>query len=163
MKTKITRLSLSGCLLLALTTPGVNAGKCDAYFPFDGNLTDASGSGHDGQMIDADEGSPAPTFVTGKHGSALQLDSDSAMRSPLSLHYDTCAKVTISAWVRATDDFADTSQDIVSSGGSFGPGLRTSGGSLVARGPSNGLRRRDVLEANSDWTVSYTHLRAHET
>ncbi len=39
-------------LVVCLTAPAASATLCDAYFPFDRSLADASGNGYDGELID---------------------------------------------------------------------------------------------------------------
>ncbi len=123
------------------------AGPCDAFFAFDGNLVDSSGSGHDGRMVGAG-GTPAePEFVEGRSGQALRLDGESAMRTLLDLHPDACPQVTITAWVNVpSGDF--TEGHIVSTEGQHGPALRIFGNSVHLVG-ANGITRRDVLYADT--------------
>jgi hypothetical protein len=53
------------------------AGRSNAYLPFDGDTLDASGHGHNGQVMGA------PDFVAGQRGQALEFDGvDNQVRLP---------------------------------------------------------------------------------
>lgn len=123
------------------------AGPCDAFFAFDGNLVDSSGSGHDGRMVGAG-GTPAePEFVDGRSGQALRLNGESAMRTLLDLHPDACPQVTITAWVNIPSG-GYTEGHIVSTEGQHGPALRIFGNSVHLVG-AKGIVRRDALYADT--------------
>jgi hypothetical protein len=127
------------------------AQSCDAYYPFDGNIADASGNGYDGTMI-GKEGLPAlAQFSNGIDGQALALDGRSAMRAYLDLSPDLCPQVTVTAWVRVESNDATTTQYLLSTGNSSGPGLRSSGVIAVLSGLGNGLSHRFAIRDGRAW------------
>lgn len=127
------------------------AQSCDAHFTFDGNLSDSSGNGYDGQMIGKDGAPATPSFVPGRSGQALQFDGASTMKAFVDLHQDNCPHVTITAWIKTTDAFGAGAMDIFSTGIGLGPGIRSSGSALQLRGPANGIRQQGALEVNGGW------------
>lgn len=136
--------------LLSLPAPAAAQG-CEAWFPFDGSLADASGNGFDGDMIAAEGETPTPRFVEGRNGQALELSGTSAMRAFIDLHRDRCPKVTISAWL-LVDPTVSGTRFVVSSGNPQSPGFRISGGTLTANGPANGMSESDVFRPRAGWT-----------
>ena len=93
-------LALTGLLTWAALPVLAIAGPCDAYFRFDGDLSDSGSNGFSGQMV-AVKGAPAtPEFVEGKFGKALKLDGSAAMRAFIDLSYDLCPQVTYTAWIK---------------------------------------------------------------
>jgi hypothetical protein len=137
---------------LALASAAANAGPCDAYYAFDGSLQDGGGNGYHGQMIDEDGGQPSAQFVKeGQLGAALHFTGTSAMRAFLDLHFDTCPRVTLTAWVRlASNDYAQT-QYLISTGGGSGPGLRASGSLATLKGTGNGISQYDAFRDPNTW------------
>lgn len=139
-------------LVAAWITPGaVFAQQCEAYFPFDNSLADTSGSGHDGEMIDKEGGSPAPNFVAGYNGQALALSGDTAMRAFIDLHPERCPQITISAWLHV-DPAVRGTRVLVGTGNAQSPGMRVDRGTLTANGPANGLSQQDVFRTQGGWT-----------
>lgn len=128
-----------------------SASRCDAYFPFDGTLADATGNGYDGLMI-AESGAAEPQFGEGRFGEALHISGSSAMRSFLDLHHETCPQFTITAWFRLPSVSADGAQAILSTGASgANPGLVASGSSLRLYGNGNGLSQRNAIRNGDTW------------
>ena len=137
-------------LLLAVAGTSL-AGPCDAYFPFDGDLNDASGNGYHGLMI-AKEGEPAaPAFVDGRVGRALHISGGNAMRAFLDLHFDQCPQVTITAWFQLLSVDSKGPQYLVSSGSGSGPGLRVSGGTLQMKATGNGIAQKNAVRDGRTW------------
>lgn len=131
--------------------PALAQSQCDAWFPFDGDLSDASGNGNDGTMI-GKGGVPAHAqFSTGVVGQALQIDGSSAMRAYVDLNPDACPQVTISAWIRVESNDVKSTQFLISTGAGNGPGLRSSGTIAVLTGNGNGLMQRDALRDGRAW------------
>lgn len=128
------------------------AGPCDAYYPFDGTLADASGNGYDGLMItrEGDEPGP-PQFVDGRFGRALHVTGGNAMRAFLDLHYDACPQFTFTAWFQLPSLGQSGNQYIVSTGTGGNPGIRVSGKSLIVSGQGNGLGQSDAVRDASSW------------
>lgn len=121
----------SSCVVMLGFLAFVHAGtaiaqSCEAYFPFDGSLADASGNGFDGRMIGQDVAAATPRFVEGRSGQALALDGTSAMRVLMDLHYEGCPQVSFTAWIRFDGPLPRGNQVILATGGS-GPGLRAAG------------------------------------
>ena len=142
-------------LVVVLGTLGVpalsNAAPCDAWYKFDGNLSDSSGNGYDGTMIGR-EGMPAlPQFSEGVEGQALHVSGDSAMRAYLDLSYELCPKVTVSGWIRVEANTERGTQYIISTGNSSGPGLRSSGVLAAMNGNGNGLMHRAAIRDGRAW------------
>jgi hypothetical protein len=125
--------------------------QCEAHFPFDGNLADASGNGYNGQMIGIDGAPATARFSDGKIGQALQLDGSSAMRTFLDLHFDRCPQFTISAWIYVPAEVSKSTQYFVSTGKGAAPGIYTSGSALVLSGPANGLRQSNAVRPSAGW------------
>lgn len=129
------------------------ASRCDAHYPFDGTLADATGNGYDGLMIAGDGEPGPPEFVEGKHGEALHIHGGTAMRSFLDLHYEACPQFTITAWFRLPTiaEHADV-QYIFSTGASGGiPGAYVSGRTLRLSGQANGLPQQDAIRDGYTW------------
>lgn len=126
------------------------AQSCEAHFPFDGSLADASGNGFDGRMIGADGAPSTPRFVAGRSGQALALDGTAAMRAFVDLHYEACPQVSFTAWVRF-DGPEDRANRVILATGGAGPGLRASGTTLVLNGTGNGLWAREAIRAEGGW------------
>ena len=141
-------LNLAAVCLIACPTLA-KAGLCDAYYSFDGTLSDASGNGYDGEMIIKGGELSTPKFTDGKFGQALMLDGNAAMRALLDLHYDACPQVTISAWVKVARDAPADSLHVFSTGGGSGPGLTISGTGLNLKGTENGIYRKQVIRKGS--------------
>jgi hypothetical protein len=136
--------------LAATHAPEAEAQSCEAYFPFDGSLADASGNGFDGRMIGQDGAAATPRFVEGRSGQALALDGTMAMRAFVDLNYESCPQVSFTAWVRFDGPVLRENRVILATGGS-GPGLRAVGSVLVLNGTANGLWVRDAVRADSGW------------
>ena len=147
------RKLLAGIALLSAFAASASAfgQSCDAYFKFDGNLSDSSGNGHDGTMIGT-KGTPAsPAFSAGVDGQALHVDGTSAMRTYLDLNYESCPKVTVAGWIRVDSIDVRSTQYILSTGGGSGPGLRSSGTTAVLTGTGNGLIYQKALRDERAW------------
>lgn len=138
-------------LLLALCATPALAGPCDAYFPFDGNLADASGNGYHGLPI-VKEGEPGgPQFTEGKIGQALHLTGGSAVRTFVDLHYDFCPQVTITAWFKLVSVEASGDQYIFSTGSGHGPGMRAQKSTIRLAGTGNGISQQDAIRDRNTW------------
>ena len=123
----------------------------DAYYPFDGNLSDAGGGGYDGTMI-AKGGMPAlAQFAEGLTGQALQLDGRTAMRAYLDLNPELCPQVTVTGWIRVESYDVTGTQYLLSTGSGSGPSLRTSGSIVTLSGLGNGISHRDALRDGRAW------------
>jgi len=145
-----TRIALSAVLLFAGFPLTAMGGPCDAYYSFDGNLSDASGS-YNGTMI-GKEGMPAlAQFSDGIDGQALQLDGRSAMRAFLDLNPETCPQITITAWIRVEHPAIGKTRYIVSTGSGGGPSLWSSGAIARLSGNGNGLSHRDAIRDGRAW------------
>ena len=135
----LARISVVFLLLFSfLFAAPVMAQNCDAWFRFDGDLTDSSGKGYDGQMIAAGGQQSTPTFVPGRTGQALHLTGINAMRAFIDLHPESCPQMTIAAWVQIEPE---PSQMIVGNNGGNrlfssvdGISVRTTGKDLWADG-----------------------------
>ncbi|NGX16323.1 LamG domain-containing protein [Wenzhouxiangella sp. XN24] len=137
--------------LLAFVHAGTAiAQSCEAYFPFDGSLADASGNGFDGRMLGQDGAAATPRFVEGRSGQALAFDGTSAMRVLMDLHYEGCPQVSFTAWIRFDGPLPKGNQVILATGGS-GPGLRAAGSTLSLNGTANGLSARSAVSRDSGW------------
>ena len=136
--------------LAATQAPGAWAQPCEAYYPFDGSLADASGNGFDGRMIGKDGAAATPRFVEGRSGQALAFDGTAAMRAFLDLNYENCSQVSFTAWVRFDGPVLPGNQEILATGGS-GPGLRATGSNLTLNGTENGIGVRNAVHADSGW------------
>jgi hypothetical protein len=138
-------------LLLTLCAAPAFAGPCDAYFPFDGSLADASGNGYHGLPI-VKEGEPrAPQFADGKIGQALHITAGNAMRAFIDLHYDFCPQVTITAWFRLASNDADGNQYIFSTGSGAGPGLYAIKTRLALSATGNPITQSDAVRDKNTW------------
>lgn len=127
------------------------AQSCDAWFPFDDNLADASGNGFHGLLI-AKEGEPgAPQFTEGKIGRALHITGGNAMRAFIDLHYDFCPQLTVTAWFRLESVGTNDNQYIISTGGGSGPGLRAQKSMLAMSGTGNGIYQSDAIRDGDAW------------
>ena len=126
--------------------------RCDAYFPFDGNLRDVGGNGYHGTMIGAGGGAGKVSYGEGRFGQALKLDGTGAMRALMDLHYESCPQVSFTAWINFTGSQASGTKYVVSTGGGSGPGFRFSGSTLVLNGSGNGIPRRDGIRPQGNWT-----------
>jgi hypothetical protein len=149
MGVRIFTALISICTFLPATD--ALAGPCDAYFPFENSLADASGNGYDGRMIGPDGTDAKPEFVPGKIGTALHFTGKSAMRALLDLHFDRCPQVTFTAWIRIVSNERTGTQYMVSTGGGSGPGLQFNGQYLKLEGTGNGLSYRDALRDRNEW------------
>jgi hypothetical protein len=145
------RLTLFTSVILCGLAATLAHAQCDAYFAFDGNLTDASGNGYDGQMIGEQGAKAVPQFVPGRSGQALALDGTSAMRAFVDLHYDRCPQVTFTAWMKFDSPMQRGTQYLLSTGSGSGPGLRVSGSNLGLSGPANGLIQRNAVRPDAGW------------
>tara|TARA_R110002096_G_scaffold46676_6_gene124805 strand:+ start:19331 stop:21667 length:2337 start_codon:yes stop_codon:yes gene_type:complete len=129
----------------------VSASYCDAYFPFDGSLVDASGNGYDGLMI-AEGGAAEPQFGEGRYGQALHLTGKSAMRSFLDLHHERCPQLTITAWFKLPSVSTSGAQAVLSTGASgANPGLVATDSTLRLYGSGNGLSQRNAIRDSNTW------------
>ncbi|HNP63987.1 MAG TPA: LamG domain-containing protein [Woeseiaceae bacterium] len=144
--------NLFTCFILAvLLCDDVAASRCDAHYPFDGSLVDASGSGYDGLMI-ADGRAAEPEFRDGKYGQALHITGDTAMRSFLDLHHEACPQFTITAWFKLPSVTTDTPQTILSTGARGGiPAIVVQGSSLTLYGSGNGLTQKNAVRDDDSW------------
>ena len=144
-------IQLLAVLVLVLIPAQAISQACDAYFTFDGNLSDASGNGYHGSMIGPNDSAARAQFSSGIKGQALFLDGKSAMRTYLDLNPDLCPQVTLSGWVRV-ENFADKkTQYIVATGAGAGPGLRFTRKIGVLKGTGNGLSQREALRDGRAW------------
>lgn len=145
--------SLARWLLLAagLVSAGARAGPCDAYYTFDGNLSDTGGNGYHGQMIGADGATATPQYDKTNLGAALHVTGDSAMRAYMDLHFETCPKITLTAWIRLASNDVKATQYLVSTGSGSGPGIRASGVTVVLEGTGNGLMQQDAIRDKNTW------------
>ncbi|HKL62900.1 MAG TPA: LamG-like jellyroll fold domain-containing protein [Woeseiaceae bacterium] len=134
--------------LLLLTGFSVQAlaGPCDAYYRFDGNLSDEGGNGNAGQMIGPEGATATPQFVEGRSGQALKLDGSAAMRAFVDLNRDRCPQMTVTAWIKIQPL---ASQTILGTGG--GAWLWASGSVLGVRTAGKDLRVQDAIYANGGW------------
>lgn len=137
-------------LLPAMYAPWAEAQSCEAYYPFDGTLADASGNGFEGRMIGQDGAAATPRFVDGRSGQALAFDGTAAMRAFLNLNYESCPQVSFTAWIRFEGPVRRDNQVILATGGS-GPGLKAGGSVLALNGTANGIWARDAVHADSGW------------
>ncbi|MEZ5553238.1 MAG: serine hydrolase [Pseudomonadales bacterium] len=136
-------------LLAAAAQAQVGAGACSATYLFDGNLTDSSGGGFDGEMVGLNGVAAVPGFTAGINGQALELDGSSVMRVLLDLHPEFCPQFTIAGWVRMDPTVTGT-QWVVATGGA-GPGLRTGGRGATLSGSGNGLREAEAIRDDRVW------------
>jgi hypothetical protein len=127
------------------------AQSCDAWFPFDDNLADASGNGNHGLLITKESEPGAATFSPGKIGRALHLTAGNAMRAFIDLHYDFCPQVTVTAWFRLESVGINENQYIISTGGGSGPGLRVQKFRLAMNGTGNGISQNDAIRDGNTW------------
>jgi Concanavalin A-like lectin/glucanases superfamily len=144
-------LSIAAVVCLIACPTLATAGVCDAYYSFDGTLTDSSGNQYDGEMFDKEDKPVAPSFAEGKFGQALQLDGIGAMRSYLDLHFEACPQVTISAWIQVPRAASTDTLHILSSGRGSGPGLRVSDTMLVLSGTNNGIAQQNAIRKGGGW------------
>jgi hypothetical protein len=137
---RIIMMLLAVVVLAGAIAPAALAGPCDAYFRFDGDLSDSSGNGYDGQLV-VSGGAPAttaPRFFEGKFGQSLALDGEAAMFSPIALQKENCPQMTITAWVLEHTDAAINY--LVSTGEGGGPGLAVGTYQLSAFAGSHEIR-----------------------
>ncbi|MBN1189961.1 MAG: hypothetical protein JXA46_09425 [Dehalococcoidales bacterium] len=88
------------------STGGGGIFKPVAYYPFNGDVKDYSGSGLHGENSGAE-------FVTGKYGQALKFNgANSYVSAPVNINPDVMPKLTITAWAKA--DKANAIQTIIS-------------------------------------------------
>ncbi|WP_405236148.1 LamG-like jellyroll fold domain-containing protein [Lentisalinibacter orientalis] len=139
---------LLAVLLLTGFSVQALAGPCDAYYRFDGNLSDESGNGNAGQMIGRDGAAATAEFVEGRSGQALKLDGSAAMRAFVDLNRDRCPQATVTAWIKIAQA---ASQTILGTGSSSGPWLWASGSGLFLRTAGKDLRVQDAIYANGGW------------
>jgi len=137
---------LAGLLLACGTSSPASAGPCDAYYHFDGDLADASGSGHDGQMVGANGVPATPQFVAGRYGQALRLDGSAAMRVFIDLAYEACPQVTVAAWVNI-----EPQPSQMFFGASHGLHIMASNDQINLRADGNDIVARDAVYANGGW------------
>lgn len=133
-------------LLTTLQAAPAVGGPCDAYYRFDGDLSDAGGNSFDGQMVGNGGASPGPTFVEGRSGQALLLDGTSAMRAFLDLRYDLCPQVTVTAWIKA-----ELHPQQVIWGSSHGLFLMASQTDISLRVGGDDLWARNSIFPNGGW------------
>ena len=136
-------------LLLVLLAAESTAQQCDAWYRFDGNLSDATGVNH-GEMIGAEGAVATPRFVDGVAGQALAFDGSSVMRAFLDLHPDSCRQFTVTGWLRM-DPAVNSPQWVLSTGGGGRPGLRSSATTVVLGGSGNGLWERQGIRDSRAW------------
>ena len=153
----MTRISLGLAVIAVLACHSASASFCDADYPFDGSLADATGNGYDGMMI-AESGPAKPQFGEGKYGQALHITGDAAMRAFLDLHHEVCPTFTFTAWFKLPSAGADGPQPIFTTGavGSF-PAIVASGSTLRFYGSGNGLTQKDAIrDGNTGFFVAAT-------
>lgn len=143
------RIFLLPALLLVFSAHAQS--PCEAWYKFDGNLSDASGNGYDGAMFNREGGPALPSFSAGLEGGALHLDGTAGMRAYLDLHPDQCPQVTIAAWIRVESLDVNSPQYLVSTGPGGGPGVYATGRTIVLRGAANGLWHRSALRDPRGW------------
>ncbi|MFW2403918.1 MAG: LamG-like jellyroll fold domain-containing protein [Gammaproteobacteria bacterium] len=125
---------------IALFSAPASAGNCDAYYPLDGNLNDASGNGHDGELLDKqNEPATGARYEPGVAGQALRVTGNKFVRTPLNLQTTDCPKVTVTAWLFFKDRDAGP-HTLFSTGYGIGPRINRSGASLTAYGSSNNIK-----------------------
>jgi len=144
------RVFMLGVLVIGWLPASGQAG-CDAYYRFDGDLSDATGNGHDGTMISAGGGPAGAAFGEGIEGRSLHLDGTAAMRAYLDLNADLCPQVTITGWIRVEANDITATQYLISTGDGSGPGLRSNGTTAVLEGTGNGLAQRSAIRDGRAW------------
>ena len=119
------------------------AARCEAHFPFDGDLADTSGNGNHAILTDTSTSwNPLNVngdYETGRFGQALRLDGSQVAIAPVDLHFDDCPTLTISLWVRF-DSPPEEGIQFLSTGYGAGPRLGASKTTLSAWGGSNEIR-----------------------
>ena len=144
------RKFIAAIVLFAIANAAA-AGPCDAYYPFDGNLADASGNNYHGLAI-TKEGRPgAVQFAQGKIGQALHVTGENAVRAFVDLHHEFCPQVTVTAWFRLESLDVSGNQYIFSTGGGAGPGIRAQGTTVAMNGTGNGIYQRDAIRDPNTW------------
>ncbi len=148
----MTRISLWLAVSAFVFSPVASASFCDAHYPFNGSLADATGNGYDGMMI-AEGGAPAaPQFGEGRFGQALHISGTSAMRAFLDLHHEACPQFTITAWFKLPSVDEGSPQPIVSTGARGGiPAIVASDSALILYGSGNGLRQKNAVRDGNTW------------
>ncbi|MDX1508396.1 MAG: LamG-like jellyroll fold domain-containing protein [Woeseiaceae bacterium] len=144
MTSCFTRISVA--IIACLGASAALAGPCDAYYPLDGDLSDASGNGYTGQMIVKGGELTKPDFVPGKSGQALKLDGTKAMRTFIDLSYELCPQVTFTAWVNVQPE---PSQAIL--GVSHALWVMASDKTLSMRFRGESLRASNAIMPNAGW------------
>lgn len=143
---RLSTLWTIGLLILVVIAVPAYAGPCDAYYRFEGNLEDSSGSGHGGQMIGKGGVLATPTFVPGHDGQALRLDGSAAMRVFMDLNAESCPQVTVAAWINVEPNpnqmFFAVSHGLHMKASNTHMGLRTGGQDLWAE---------NVVYPNGGW------------
>ncbi len=140
---KTTLALMLGCVFAAGT---VQAGPCDAYYKFDGNLSDSSGGGNDGMMV-TEGGKPStPDFVEGRFGQGLKFNGDKAMRAFVDLSYDVCPKMTFMAWIKTTPASSQTILGVANR-----QYIMTSNKSYYIRSAGKDLSAHDAVLPNMGW------------
>jgi len=131
--------------LLCGAMPGALAAACDAHFKFDGDLSDASGNGYHGELLDKrNEPIAGARFAPGLDGSALRLNGDYFVRAPLQLDPAICPKVTFTGWLfLETDDTAN--YGLFSSGSGQGPQLSWAGDDIYGLGGGGQVSENTAL------------------
>ena len=92
---------VSFVLMLGLVLTSAAKADLIGWWTFDGDLLDSSGLDNDGNA-DVD-----PNFVEGKIGGALELDGDDFVTIDAVADDITSNDITLSAWVKTTDNNAD--------------------------------------------------------
>lgn len=140
------RLRHSFMALPLLLAAQAQAGPCDAYYRFEGNLSDSGPEGYHGQMVAEGNTTATPQFVEGASGKALKLDGSAAMRAMLDLSPDLCAAQTVVAWLKAG---IHPNQVVYgNNGGNF---LMISAETLSIRTAGRNLSARNAVFANAPW------------
>jgi len=138
-------------VVVALCFQSAHASRCDAHFPFDGSLADATGNGYDGMMI-AEAGAAEARFGEGRYGQALHLTGGSAMRAFLDLHHESCPQFTITAWFRLPSVTNAAPQAILSTGARGGiPAIVAQGSTIHLYGSGNGLAQKNAIRSGDTW------------
>lgn len=140
-------IAATAALLVAMASHAQS--PCDAWYKFDGGLSDASGNGYAGTMFGREGASATPKFGTGISGQALYLDGSGAMRSDLDLHHEICQQITFTAWIRLDTTNPENTAYVLSTGGDIG--LYYRGRTAILTGSSNGLWARDSIRDHRAW------------
>lgn len=141
-----TKTTLALVLGFVFAAGAAQAGPCDAYYKFDGNLSDSSGGGNDGMMV-TEGGEPStPDFVEGRFGQGLQFSGKKAMRAFVDLSYEICPKMTFTAWIKTTPAGSQTVLGVANR-----QYIMTSNKSYYIRSAGKDLAAHDAVLQNMGW------------